>query len=41
MAVDVVSELVSMVASALVPLAQVPSEQALEASLELELAPLP
>jgi hypothetical protein len=41
MAVDVVSELVSMVASVLVPLAQVPSEQALEASLELELEPLP
>ena len=41
MAADVVSELVSMVASALVPLAQVPSEQVLEASLELELALLP
>merc|ERR1712051_987733 len=40
MAVDVVSELVSMAASALVPLAKVPS-QALEASLELELTPLP
>ena len=41
MAADVVSELVSMVASALVPLAQVPSEQALEASSELELTLLP
>ena len=40
MAVDVVSELVSMAASAVVPLAKVPS-QALEASLELELTPLP
>ena len=41
MAADVVSELVSMVVSALVPSAQVPSAQALEASLELELTPLP
>merc|ERR1712051_842019 len=40
MAVDVVSKLVSMAASALVPLAKVPS-RALEASLELELTPLP
>ena len=42
LAADVVSdsELVSMVASALVPLAQVPLVRALEASLELELTPL-